>query len=155
VWGHSPLWAAAFLRQEALNTVKEEKVSLWRCDVLNPVITSPNMDHVNQINTFLLLFPPCSKQQKQKQRQSLWDCDSQLILVEWCLLRQPSRKLYRGQKSEPRSQRQVRDSTEPPTPWFCDYKSHRQCPKLLAFWLDPTPTFTWLYPGMLLPTVTW
>jgi hypothetical protein len=55
--------------------------------------------------------------------------------------RKEESKLYKGQKSEPRSQRQVADSTEPPTP-FCNYQSHRQCPKLLAFWLDSTPTVT-------------
>jgi hypothetical protein len=38
----------------------------------------------------------------------------------------------------------------------CVAISHsRQCPKLLAFCLDSTPTVTWQQPGMLLPTVTW
>jgi hypothetical protein len=29
-----------------------------------------------------------------------------------------------------------------PTGEACDYQSHRLCPKLLAFWLDSTPTVT-------------
>jgi hypothetical protein len=63
--------------------------------------------------------------------------ERQSILVEWGLLRRPSRKLYKRKNSEPHSQRQVPDTTEA-------LKSHRQCPNLLAFWLDSTPTITWL-----------
>jgi hypothetical protein len=72
------------------------------------------------------------------------ECDRQPILVEWSLLWPPSRKIYKGQKSKPLSQSQVTDTIEPSTPWFCDYKSHRQCPMLLAFWLVSTSTVTWL-----------
>jgi hypothetical protein len=33
----------------------------------------------------------------------------------------------------------VPDTTKVPTPYFYDYQSSRQCPKLLAFCLDSTP----------------
>ena len=46
----------------------------------------------------------------------LWDCERQPILIEWGLLQRPSRKLYKGQNTAPRSQRQVPDTTELPTP---------------------------------------
>jgi hypothetical protein len=46
----------------------------------------------------------------------VWDCDRHSILVEWGLLQWPSRELYKGEKSEPCSQNQVPEITEPPTP---------------------------------------
>jgi hypothetical protein len=46
----------------------------------------------------------------------LWDPERKLVLVELDLLLRPSRKIYKGQNHEPRSQAQVPDTTEPQTP---------------------------------------
>ena len=35
------------------------------------------------------------------------------------------------------------------------YQSHRQCPKLVVFWLDSMPTVIWLQSAMPYPAVTW
>jgi hypothetical protein len=48
----------------------------------------------------------------------VWGHERQPVLVERGLLRRPSRKLYKGRNSEPRSQKQMLDTTEPPTPYF-------------------------------------
>jgi hypothetical protein len=47
---------------------------------------------------------------------SMWGRERQPVLVQRGLLLRPSRKLYKGQNTEPHSQRQVPDTTEPPTP---------------------------------------
>jgi hypothetical protein len=49
-------------------------------------------------------------------RYKVWGRERQPVLVERGLLRRPNRKLYKGQNSESHSQRQVPDTTEPPTP---------------------------------------
>jgi hypothetical protein len=46
----------------------------------------------------------------------LWDHERQPVLVKRDLPGRPGRKLYKGQNSEPHSQRQVPDTTEPPIP---------------------------------------
>jgi hypothetical protein len=51
-----------------------------------------------------------------EESEDLWDHERQSVLFERDMLRRPSRKLYKGQNSEPHSQRQVADTTDPPTP---------------------------------------
>jgi hypothetical protein len=42
---------------------------------------------------------------------------------------------------------QLQPPTAPPPREVCGHQSHRQCPKLLVFCLDTTPTVTWQQPG--------
>ena len=46
---------------------------------------------------------------------------------------------FKGQNSEPHSQTQVPETVSPQLHNPVTI-SHRQCPKLLVFWLDSTPT---------------
>jgi hypothetical protein len=66
----------------------------------------------------------------------LWDCDTQPILAEWGLLRWPNREISKGQKGQLCSPNQVHNSVT--------NQSLKQSPKILVFWLDSTPTGTWL-----------
>ena len=52
---------------------------------------------------------------------------------------------YMGQIMSPGPRAPVEVTTPTTlTEEVCDYQSRRQCPKLLAFWLDSIPTVTWL-----------